>query len=425
MPVSASASTTYEFFGPVQRYTLSNDMTVLLNPVEHSRSLSAQVWIRAGSSFEDDKNNGLSHLLEHMMFKGTEKYSAKRINHLIESVGGRQNAATSKEYTKYYVTLPAHHWERSLKLLEQMSFHATIPRDEFLKERKVVLSELARYQDNPRRSLWLKFIPQLYGDHPYGRLTIGSRQVLEEVTHDQLKEYYNRYYQPENMTLVVSGKFDEEPVKERIEELFGQEESGSEPVEPPQFDTNRPDTSNIEREVREANQAYGLIGTTGYPFGSGKTIAIDLLMTLLGGGKDSYLYERLVLEKNLASSVSASFWTLDQSGPLIVRFQTDRQNLDATINAIQKTVRQITNNGISSNELKRAKTKIKTDFIYKAQTAQGQANQLGYWETLGSLEYLEGYVDEIESINTERLERMSKQLLVDQGWKGNVIVPEQ
>lgn len=416
------ASTNYEFFGTVERYELPNGLTVVLKPIEHAESVSTQVWVRAGSLYEDGTNNGLSHLLEHMLFKGTEKFPGSEINRMIESVGGRQNAGTSKDYTNYHVTLPADHWERSLRLLEQMSFHGTLPEDEFKKERKVVLSELARYEDNPKRLLWLRFVPLLYDDHPYHRTTIGQRSVLEEVTHEQLVDYYDRFYTPSRMTLVLSGKFPLDKAKGRIEELFDEEES--EPFSRPSFpEIEPPSETSIETQPRDVNRTYGLVGTTGVSMGSGQSIALDVLMELYGGGKDSRLYETVVLQKDLASSISASYWTQEETGPIMIRFQTDR-DAEAILEEARSVARSLAEGEIPEDEIQRAKTSIKTDFIYKAQTPGGQARQLGYWETIGTLDYLENYVDRLEAVDADTLSRLAEQLLVEQGWKGYVFVPE-
>lgn len=417
------ASSTVDYFGTVQRYTLSNNLTVVLKPVDYAESVSAQMWVRAGSLYEDDTNNGLSHLLEHMLFKGTDEYSGREINRMVESVGGRQNAGTSKDYTNYHVTLPETHWARSLDLLEQMSFHASLPANEFNKERRVVLSELARYQDNPKRLLWLRFIPKLYDEHPYHRTTIGRRDVLRDVTHDQLTAYYQHFYRPSRMTLVLAGDFPVATAREQIRARFADEPS--EAFDPPEFPPVEPPAeTRIDTEPRDVSQTYGLLGTTGVGLGDGQSIALDVLMELFGGGKDSRLHERLVLDRELASSVSASFWTQQETGPIFVRFQTEHDH-DAVLTEIREVARSLAGGDISEDELKRARTSLKTDFIYKAQTPGGQARQLGYWETIGSLSYLEDYVEKLEAVDRKTLATLAEQLLVDQGWTGIVFVPEQ
>lgn len=417
------ATTTIDYFGTVERYKLSNDLTVLLKQVDYAETVSAQMWVRAGSLYEDDSNNGLSHLLEHMIFKGTKKYSGAEINRMIESVGGRQNAATSKDYTNYHVTLPGDHWERSLELLEQMSFEATLPENEFNKERKVVLSELARYRDNPKRLLWLRFIPLLYDDHPYHRTTIGRSEVLKAVTHEQLRAYYNRFYQPSRMTLVVAGDFPPETTKKRIRKLFGDEPG--EPFDRVDFpDVTPPEETQIDTRSRDVSQTYGLLGTTGVRLDSGQSITLDVLMEVFGGGEDSRLYEEIVLEKQLASSISASYWTQQETGPIMVRFQSDN-NVREILDSIRSVAGEIARGTLEEDELSRAKTSIKTDFIYKAQTPRGQARQLGYWETIGSVDYLEQYVSRLEAIEESDLQDLAQELLLNQGWRGIVFVPEE
>lgn len=416
------AISSIELYESVEKYTLDNGMSVLLKPIDHARSVSLQIWVQAGSLYETEQNNGLSHVLEHMAFKGSETYTGEQLTELIEGVGGRQNAATSKDYTFYYVTVPSAHWERGLRVLEQIVLHPTFPENEFEKERRVVLSELARYQDNPERLLWKRFIPRLYDDHPYQRLTIGSRKVLKQVTLDQLKEYYRTYYQPSRMTLVVAGQFDSDRVRSSVRQLLADEPSS--PFEPPSFPpVEPPRSSRVKREDRSVRQCYGLIGTTGVSVGSDHSEALDVLMTIFGGGQSSRLYRNLVREQRLATSISASYWTQRETGPVLVRFQTEPGDLEPLLKGIHDQARRMIEQGISEEELKRAKTQIRTDFLYSAQTPQGQARQMGYWETISELDYLQNYLERINAVDRGELKSIGRTILLDQNWVGHVFEP--
>lgn len=421
--MSTSTGTPHEFFGPLERYTLDNGLTVLLKPVDHSRSLTAQVWVRAGSAHEDETNNGLSHLLEHMIFKGTERFSGREVNDLVEKAGGRQNAATSKEYTKFYVTLPSKHWERALELLSQMAFHARLPEDEFDKERRVVLSELDRYRDNPRRRLWLDFVPGLYGDHPYGRLTIGTRDVLESVTHAQLVDYYERFYRPENTTLVLAGRFPGDGLEDAVREYFGGSSTLGNDRPERDLPTATPSGGRIQRRTADVSQAYALLGTVGPEVDSDRAVAMDLLAELLGGSRDSRLYQRLVIDESTASSVSVSFLTLQAGGPLMVRLESDPSRLDEAVESLREISGELASEGVGSDELARAKTSRKSDVTYAAQTASGQATKLGYWENLGELNRLEEYLERLNDVSNEELRELAQKYLREPDWSGALVVP--
>ncbi|MFB6344901.1 MAG: M16 family metallopeptidase, partial [bacterium] len=375
--------TTYEYFGSAQRFTLENEFTVILKPVEQAKSVSTQLWVEAGSLYEDETNNGLSHFLEHMLFKGTSNYSGAELNRRVESVGDRLNAGTSKDYTNYHVTLPSQHWERGLEILREMGFRAQLPLEEFNKERDVVLSELARYRDNPERLIRLRFAPLLYDGHPYHRSTIGKKDVLQSVSHSQLRDYYEHFYGPSRMSLVVTGDFSMELAKSRIIDFFRDEPNKIRPyADIPEV--TPPETTSIQSEPAPVNQSYGLVGTTGVSMSSNRSLALDCLMELLGKGRDSRLHERLVLDEELVSTVSSSFWTQKYAGPVRITFRTEHDT-QTVLEAIRSTINDVVEEGISEDELQRAKTSLKSDFVYRAQTSRGQARQLGYWHTIGDL----------------------------------------
>ncbi|MFB6355464.1 MAG: M16 family metallopeptidase [bacterium] len=413
----------YDFFGPYSITSYENGFDVILKPVDRADTVTSQLWFQAGSVYESDDNNGLSHYLEHMLFKGTDEFERDRINEMIDEVGGRQNAGTSKDYTNYYATLPKTSWERGPRLLEQMGYHALLPEDEFQKERQVVLSELDRYEDDPRKKLWKEFIPMLYEGHPYERLTIGQRDVIEDVTIEQLRDYYKQFYVTNRSGLVVAGGFEPDRARDMVEDLFLDEPAGEQAVH--SFsDPVPPESESIRRIQEDVGQVYGMLGTIGYPASDRKSIALDVLMKVYGGSNTSRLYENLVLKEQLASQVSSSFWTQQEPGPVYVQFQTSPDRTDDLLEGIRRETSRIAEDGITREEFDRAKTQIKTQFIYSSQTPSGQANQLGYWHTIDSVEYLNDYIDKIDSITRSDITSVAEEVLADRNWAGVLLTPE-
>ena len=416
-------TTTHDFHGPFKRSILDNGLTVLLKPMEFSTAISLQVWVECGSLYETDENNGLSHFLEHMLFKGTEKLTGPEINAIAERLGGNQNAATSKDYTTYYVNLPPAHAEEGLELLHQMTFRARLPEDEFRKERNVVLSELARYHDNPSKRLWQEVIPRLYDDHPYHRLTIGDQKVIEQTSYEQLIDYYDQFYVPERTTVVVAGKFTEEIVRELIQERFGSEPHGDHstgefsPVREPTLQQPEVITSDV-------GHVYATLATTGYPVQSKQSLALDLLMQIMGSGQTSRFYENLVLKQQLATSLSGHFWSQRETGPVMIQIQMNPEQVEKLMEGITVQAKQLLIDGITDEEYNRALTQIKTDFIYSTQTASGFANQLGYWEIIHRVEYLEEYMEALESVGKDLLKKTAREIFAERTWISVFLTPQ-
>ena len=414
-----------EFYGRGEIMQLDSGLEVLLKPLEYARSVAMQLWFRVGALYENETNSGLSHYLEHMLFKGTEKYSPQQVNRLIEEVGGRQNAATSQDYTKYHVTLPADRWQRGLELLSQLCFHPQLPEDEFEKERRVVLSELDRYSDQPDKILWKQFIPRLYHDHPYERLVIGSREVLESVSYSDLLSYYEKFYAPQNATLIIAGDFDREALMNQVKQLFESLESKGDlgALDFPAI--KKPLESGMKRVSGRVNQVYGVLGTPGYPADDERIAALDLLMEILGGGPASRLYEKLVLREELASTLTARFWTQRESGPLVVRFRCEPEATGNLMEAIYNEMKALAKTPPTERELERSRVQLKTDVMFSAQTAAGQANQLGYGRVVESFDHFAKYLRGLEKATAEQLREISRELLDPERWTGVLLEPEE
>ncbi len=412
--------TEFDFLGPLDYYTMDSGLTVILKQIPEARTVSVQSWLRVGSVYENEKNNGLAHFLEHMVFKGTENLSAGRINSIVEEVGGYLNAATSPDYTYYYSTLPASFWQRGLELLEQLVCAPQLQKDDFEKERNIVLSELARYGDNPQKKLWKQFVPRLYKNHPYGRLTIGTSEVLNNVSHQQLLDFYSNYYSPERTIIVVAGDFPAPEVLEKINELF---QFKNEAAEETVFSNPEPPDEDYFELTEEIGQLRGLMGTVGLPVESPRTLPLDVVISLLGGSKSSRLYENLVLRKKLATGINASFWLQKEPGPVMIKFRSEEKHLDRLRGEIVNEIEEFRENAVAEEDLQRFKNREKAGFIYSAQTPANQAEQIGYWEAIGHLNFLLDYLSNIEKLTPEQLQDTARSFFKGRPLVTGVVKP--
>jgi zinc protease len=222
----------------------------------------------------------------------------------------------------------------------------------------------------------------------------------------------------------VAGAIDEDSTLKGITETFGNEEgsNGNTLHFPPAMP---PREANQVREMSgDVEHVYGVLGTVGYPVEDDRSIALDVLMKIFGGGQTSRLHENLVLKQQLASSLSASFWTQRETGPVMIHLQTEEDQVEQLVPAIRKEADRIAREGVTDEELSRAKTQLKTGFIYSSQTPTGQANQIGYWHTIENVEYLEDYIERIEEIDRETIQAVADEILVDQNWTGVLLHPD-
>ena len=203
-----------------QMFRLDNGQTVVIQEVRNNPIVTIDTWIKTGSIDEDDTNNGVAHFLEHLFFKGTTNHEPGEFDKILETKGAITNAATSKDFTHYYVTIPSKDFDLAMELHADMMMHPLIPRNEMEKERKVVLEEINKDLKNPSRILQENLNSMMYTSHPYKRKVIGKSEIIETITRDKVLEFYNKNYSPSNMITIVIGDVDTNYALERVKEVF-------------------------------------------------------------------------------------------------------------------------------------------------------------------------------------------------------------
>ena len=201
-------------------FKLDNGQTVVIQEVHDNPIVIIDTWIKTGSINETDENNGVAHFLEHLFFKGTSKHPAKEFDRILESKGAVTNAATSKDFTHYYILIPSQYFELALDLHSDMLLNPLIPRKELEKERKVVTEEISKNNDKPTTVLYRNMIKGFYTAHPYKRDVIGTKEVIETISREQILDFYNNWYTPQNMTTVIIGDIDTQKALELVKTKF-------------------------------------------------------------------------------------------------------------------------------------------------------------------------------------------------------------
>jgi predicted Zn-dependent peptidase len=321
-------------------------------------------------------------------------------------MGGYINAATSKEFTMYYINIQQDGVEESIKMLADTVHNPLFPQDEINMERKVVIEEIQRHSDSPISMLYEKFYETLYMQSALKNSIIGSAQVIANVSRDEINGYYRTHYIPQKMVVVVSGNFDEFNVKKLLDETFGKFEKQALPVDPVLVEPTHNGKNIVEYGKVEVG--YMLTGFLG-PDVSGEDIYVaDLSASVLGGGKSSRLYRSLYDDKHLVHAVDSSYSTEKGTGGMYISSVFDPKNLEEVRVEIKKQIEEIINNGVSEEELNRAKLAIKTNWIFSHETPYDVAEINGLWQLMGNPNFVTEYINKMEKIKVNDIIKFFK-----------------
>ena len=338
----------------VQRELLPNGLTLILKPDHSAAVCSVQAWIKTGSIHEGALlGGGLSHYLEHMLFKGTSRRAGREISEIIQSHGGYINAYTTFDRTVYYIDVPSEHSGIAIDLLADTVFNSTLPADEVAREKNVILREIDMTLDEPDQKLGQALFETAFRSHPYRQPIIGHRAIFEGVTRDDLMAYYKARYVPNNVVLVIVGNFEADKLRPVIDSTFGAVPRGRlAPViladEPLPLAT-REATLFDDVQLTRAGLGWQIPGLT-----HADTPALDLLSSILGQGNSSILWQAVREKRRLVHSIDAFAWNPGAVGLFYVPFMCEPANLDAARAAVFAELKRVATRGVPPATLRKA-----------------------------------------------------------------------
>jgi len=404
---------------PVFETTLENGLKVLIQEVRLAPVVSFAVWYRVGSRHENAGITGISHLLEHMMFKGSPRFGKGEIARTLQRIGASFNAGTSLDYTCYYETLKSDRLDLAMEIESDRMVNAAIPEEEHRLEMTVVRSELERNEDNPHRAIYQETFATAFQAHAYHWPTIGWRSDVESITTEQIRRYYRTHYMPNNATAIVVGDVDREEALARVRHWFGAIPAGELPaapgtIEPPQRGERR------FRLRKPGDTRHVLVAWKNPALAHPDSYVLDVLGLILGHGHTSRLHQALV-ERGIATEADAANETA-RDPFLLVAFATASPGrpLAEVESGILRETDRLRAEPVSEGELRRAKKMIEASFFYAKDSVQSLSQQLGYYESIGSWRYLEDYPDRIRAITADDLRRAANEYLLEEtrtvGW---------
>ncbi len=407
----------------VQKFVLENGQNVIIKEVHSNPIVTMDTWIKTGSINENDDNNGVSHFLEHLFFKGSKNHPTGEFDKLLETRGGVTNAATSKDYTHYYITIPSKFFDEALSLHADMLLNPLVPRKELEKERKVVLEEIAKDENSPNNVVYDNLVSMLYTNHPYKRKVIGKRSIIETIHRDEIMDYYGKWYIPGNMVTVIVGDVDAGSALEKVKENFG---TDIQKAEKTVFKKEKPLTEQKRKvEYLDTQSAYMLIGFRGVAINNSDSYALDVLATILGEGRTSVFYKNIKDKMQLATSISASNVGFRDDGIFYISANFIPEKLTKLENQIFCEIDSIIRNGVTSEQVSLAKNIIERDTYYQRESISNIAQEIGYvMVTSGDIKVYDNYVDNIKKVTPHEVKRVAEKYLGKSRSAVSIVLPE-
>ena len=409
----------------VREVVLDNGLKVLLLENHKSPSVTFQVWYRVGSRNEKDGKSGLSHFLEHMMFKGTPSVKPEEYARIIAKNGGRSNAFTTSDVTVYFATMSRDKIGIELELEADRMANALLGEAYFEPEKKVIQEERRlRTDDNPTAALDEVTSAVAFTVHPYRRPVIGWMDDIQNLSRQDLADHYKLYYAPNNAFIVVTGDFFSDEILPKIKAAFEKIPPGP---EPPKVRAEEPPQSGERRIIfkKEAELPFILMFYHAPNLKSPDNFALDVLTVVLAAGRSSRLYHEIVYQKRLARSVDANYSSVSiDPGGLTVTAQLMPGKEPAEVeHEIDALLEKLKSEPISERELQKAKNQIESGFIFAQDSIFGQAMKIGYYEATGGWRQMDQYIEGIRQITREDIRRVAKQYLDRDHRTVGVLIP--
>lgn len=405
-----------------QKEVLPNGVRILTQTVSHVRSVAIGIWVDVGSRDEDDSKAGISHYIEHMLFKGTKNRTAKQIAEELDAVGGQLNAFTTKEYTCYYAKVLDEHFDLAVDILTDMLFNSNIDEQDVEREKNVILEEIKMYEDAPDELVHDMFAKTIWSGHPLGRPIIGTSETVSSLNFESLRSFMKDNYIPNRMVVSIAGNISHEKVVEKLSPLFNQL-SGEKFKRELQKPTH---TSQVNCRGKETEQVHMVIGAPGLRLDADDLYIAQVINTILGGGLSSRLFQEIREQRGLVYTVYSYHSSYIDTGIFGVYAGLSKQNVNQAMELIFKEIKDITKNGVTNEELQRAKDQLKGNLFLSLESVNTHMSRLGKSELyLGKVFSPEEIVERLNRVTVDDTVRVSQNLFKPENFSMAAIGPWQ
>ncbi len=389
---------------------LKNGLTIIAEEIPYFKSISMGIWFRAGIKTEENYIDGVSHFIEHMMFKGTKNRTSKQLVAEIENLGGVINAFTGRECTCYYVRLLDEHLNIGIDILSDMILNSKFDEKDIEREKSVITEELKMYEDSPEDLTYDILLEKVYDNKGIGKNILGSKESIKSMNKESILEYFEKFYVPENAVLSICGNFDFDETVKLIEDKFANWH-GEKPNCNLQDEIFNPCVVKTDRDYEQTNLAICFecenIGSS-----SNDVYTIDIINNVLGGSSTSRLFQRIREDEGLVYSIYSEQEFYRDKGELGIYASMSTENLEDVYRLIKEEIVSLNENGITEEELKNSKEQLKGEFMLGMESTESRMSAIGkYMLITGKVETLEDVIEGLNSITMEDINRVIKDVL--------------
>jgi len=405
-----------------KKVTLDNGVRLIYEKIPYVKSVSIGIWVGTGSRSENPKNNGVSHFIEHMLFKGTEKRTAKEIAESIDNIGGQLNAFTGKEYTCFYAKVLDSHVDIALDVLSDMFFNSKFSIKDIETERRVVLEEIGMYEDSPEELVHDIFSQTVWGSNPLGYPILGTQESLLNIDRSVIKDYMSLNYRTDNCVIAAAGNIDEAHLTKIVAKYFGSWNTSSKNVTEypkPEF------ACDLKIKEKDTEQINLCMGYKGIEHGNDKLYTLLAINNILGGGMSSRLFQQVREEKGLVYSIYSYPSSYKDTGLFTIYAGMNPEHLTEVLELINQEVEYLVSKGISEDELEKSKEQLKGNYILGLESTSSRMNSIGKSELmLGHINTPEEILEKIDKIKMDSVHEVINEVFSDRKYSiaivGNV-----
>lgn len=384
-----------------KKIVLNNGVRLVYENIPYVRSVSVGIWVGTGSRSENTSNNGISHFIEHMLFKGTSKRSAKEIAETIDAIGGQINAFTGKECTCYYTKTLDTHLNIALDVLADMYFNSKFETSDINVEKKVVVEEIGMYEDTPEELVHDIFSEMVWSGNSLGHPILGTQKCISKFSKKMIKQYMNEYYTPHNTVISVAGNFDEAKLIDYVKQYFENWKASGE------FNLNySPVEFKVDKDIRQKDteQVHLCMGFEGIEHGNDKIYSLLALNNIFGGGMSSRLFQNIREKRGLVYSIYSYPSTYMGAGLFMIYAGMNPEYLQNVVDLTKAEIDLLLKNGITQDELNKSKDQLKGNYILGLESINSRMNSIGKSELmLGIIHTQEEVLEKMENIKIDNI----------------------
>ncbi|MBU6427065.1 insulinase family protein [Patescibacteria group bacterium] len=395
--------------------TLQSGLRLVTIPMRDNPAVTVLVMSEVGSKYENRDNNGISHFLEHMVFKGSEKRpKASDISRELDSIGAHYNAFTAQEFTGYYAKADKKHIGSILDIVSDMYLNPLFDEHEVQKEKGVIIEEIRMYNDLPQKKVQDEFLALLYDGQPAGMNIAGTEENVRMFTREQLADYRQKYYVAKGTTVIVAGAFDEKTIAGKVEQAFAGIPDDPKPGKAPVIEAQ---TAPRSRTLfKETDQAHIIIGMRTFGVNDPRIPAVNLLATILGRGMSSRLFSKMRDQLGICYYIKADHEAFTDHGVLTTVAGLDNSRIDEGIKGIMEECKRLKDESVSGEELRKAKDYIAGTTMLELETSDARAEFCGFQEAIkGRIEDPNELIDKINAVTADDIRALARQVCVNEG----------